>query len=152
MGEGICMHQFIFCFCLYFNYLHISKIWRVASHPPIHTQCLSTTLPFWSVFCRKNYIICRSLIHTYDIIFSTKVRDGWYATVLLQTSLKVTHIIGHCWWTLWHYELWSFQRGDTKLERFSPKNQHTVFPRIVSAETIVFWIWPYLLWPLTFTS
>jgi hypothetical protein len=26
---------------------------------------------------------------------------------------------------LWHYELWSFQTGDTKLERFLPKNQHT---------------------------
>ena len=25
---------------------------------------------------------------------------------------------------------------------------HTVFPRIVSAETILFWIWPYVLWPL----
>ena len=30
--------------------------------------------------------------------------------------------------------------------------KYTVFPRIVSAETILFWIWPYLLWPLTFTS
>ena len=28
----------------------------------------------------------------------------------------------------------------------------TVFTQIVSAETILFWIWPYLLWPLTFTS
>ena len=25
---------------------------------------------------------------------------------------------------------------------------HTVFPQIVSAETILFWIWPYVLWPL----
>ena len=30
--------------------------------------------------------------------------------------------------------------------------EDTVFTRIVSAETILFWIWPYLLWPLTFTS
>ena len=30
--------------------------------------------------------------------------------------------------------------------------EYTVFPRIVSAETILFWVWPYLLWPLTFTS
>ena len=28
-----------------------------------------------------------------------------------------------CW--LWHYGLWSFQAGGTKLERFLPKNQHT---------------------------
>ena len=28
----------------------------------------------------------------------------------------------HC--TLWQYGLWSFQTGDTKLERFLPKNQH----------------------------
>ena len=26
---------------------------------------------------------------------------------------------------LWQYGLWSFQMGDTKLERFFPKNQHT---------------------------
>ena len=26
---------------------------------------------------------------------------------------------------LWQYGLWSFQAGDTKLERFLPKNQHT---------------------------
>ena len=30
--------------------------------------------------------------------------------------------------------------------KISPK--HTVFSRIVSAETILFWIWPYVLWPL----
>ena len=27
--------------------------------------------------------------------------------------------------TLWQHGLWSFQTGDTKLERFLPKNQHT---------------------------
>ena len=27
--------------------------------------------------------------------------------------------------TIWQYGLWSFQMGDTKLERFLPKNQHT---------------------------
>ena len=27
--------------------------------------------------------------------------------------------------TVWQYELWSFQTGGTKLERFLPKNQHT---------------------------
>ena len=26
---------------------------------------------------------------------------------------------------LWQYGLWSFQTGDTKLERVLPKNQHT---------------------------
>ena len=34
---------------------------------------------------------------------------------------------------LWQYGLWSFQTGGTKLERFLPKNQHTVFPHIVSS-------------------
>ena len=28
-----------------------------------------------------------------------------------------------CW--VWQYGLWSFQAGDTKLERFLHKNQHT---------------------------
>ena len=26
---------------------------------------------------------------------------------------------------IWQYGLWSFQTGDTNLERFLPKNQHT---------------------------
>jgi hypothetical protein len=34
--------------------------------------------------------------------------------------------ISHCGRpSLWQYELWSFQAGDTKLERFLNKNQHT---------------------------
>ena len=28
-------------------------------------------------------------------------------------------------WVIWQYGLWSFQMGDTKLERFLPKNQLT---------------------------
>ena len=28
-------------------------------------------------------------------------------------------------YTVWQYGLWSFQKGYTKLERFSHKNQHT---------------------------
>ena len=28
-------------------------------------------------------------------------------------------------WGIWQYGLWSFQTGDTKLERFLPKNQLT---------------------------
>jgi hypothetical protein len=32
--------------------------------------------------------------------------------------------ISNCF-LLWQYELWSFQTGDTKLEIFLPKNQHT---------------------------
>ena len=27
-------------------------------------------------------------------------------------------------WKVWQYGVWSFQTGDTKLERFLPKNQH----------------------------
>jgi hypothetical protein len=28
-------------------------------------------------------------------------------------------------YSLWQYRLWSFKSGDTKLEIFLPKNQHT---------------------------
>ena len=33
-----------------------------------------------------------------------------------------------------------------------PLNMYRISAIIVSAETILFWIWPYLLYPLTFTS
>ena len=36
--------------------------------------------------------------------------------------------------------------GQLKLP--SKMELHTVFPHIVSAETILFWLWPYVLWPL----
>ena len=36
---------------------------------------------------------------------------------------KRKRVFGHL--QLWQYRLWSFQTGDTKLERFLPKNQHT---------------------------
>ena len=29
-------------------------------------------------------------------------------------------------YTVWNYQLWSFKSKDTKLERFSRKNQHTL--------------------------
>ena len=47
---------------------------------------------------------------------------------------------------LWHYRLWSFKEKDTKLERFLPKNQHTVFPHIVSS--LEWFSHIYVLWPL----
>ena len=37
--------------------------------------------------------------------------------------------------------------GISEKER-SRKKWDTIFPHIVSAETILFWIWPYVLWPL----
>ena len=40
----------------------------------------------------------------------------------------------------WHYTAFLLQKKMHIL--------HTVYPRIVSAETILFWIWPYVLWPL----
>ena len=33
--------------------------------------------------------------------------------------------MGLGWPRLWQYELWSFETGYMKLERFLPKNQHT---------------------------
>ena len=38
-----------------------------------------------------------------------------FPTALLATALCI----------LWQYRLWSFKSGDTKLERFLLKNQHT---------------------------
>ena len=55
--------------------------------------------------------------------------------------------------TLWQYELWSFQTGGTKLERFLPKNQPTnalsfyvtktvlVSPKWLCLTKLI-WTWP----------
>ena len=42
---------------------------------------------------------------------------------LLDLVIRLTCHVGLL--TLWQYGLSSFQAGDTKLERFLPKNQHT---------------------------
>ena len=48
------------------------------------------------------------------------------------------------------YPISSFSfRGNYSFLNFKIlKISYTVFPRIVSAETILFWIYPYVLWPL----
>ena len=43
---------------------------------------------------------------------------------------------------IWHVCLTIWQMHHTFL------NRHTVFPHIVSTETILFLLWPYVLWPL----
>ena len=57
----------------------------------------------------------------------------------LSISIFISSIYGFLWkfvvsssiqqkmlyYVLWQYELWSFQTGGTKLERFLPKNQYT---------------------------
>jgi hypothetical protein len=42
---------------------------------------------------------------------------------LFSTFLHFDKVLGH--YSLWQYGLSSFQEGDTTLERFLPKNQHT---------------------------
>ena len=51
---------------------------------------------------------------------------------------------------LWQYGLWSFQMGDTKLERFLPENQHTQrkllnFEFWISGEEHIFCYWHLLI-------
>ena len=43
--------------------------------------------------------------------------------IFLSRSLFIT--ITYKYYILWQYGLWSFQTGDTKLERFLPKNHFT---------------------------
>ena len=44
---------------------------------------------------------------------------------LAYLRLSMTSLLEHSIGQLWHYGLWSFQTGGTKLERFLPKNQDT---------------------------
>ena len=58
-----------------------------------------------------------SLINT---ILSFK-RDKKLLIFIYNNLVKMCARSVRCW--LWQYGLWSFQTGDTKLERFLPKNQ-----------------------------
>ena len=47
-----------------------------------------------------------------------------------------------------NFQLTKKKRVWQSVFNFSTSTVLFVFPRIVSAETILFWIWPYVLWPL----
>ena len=51
-----------------------------------------------------------------DVDFAKYKRD--YLKLYKDTIEKIVHQV-------WQYGFWSFQRVDTKLERFLPKKQHT---------------------------
>ena len=62
--------------------------------------------------------------------------SGYYACVDIINDLEDRKLLVLCALTVRVMEF--SNRGGTKLERFLPKNQHTVFPLIVSVETILF--------------
>ena len=71
--------------------------------------------------------------HGVNVLISTSFRDHGQKCVIWQchsrfmvflNTRKNTHNNWQCF-SLWQYGLWSFQTGDTKLERFLPRNQHT---------------------------
>ena len=81
------------------------------------------------MWCFRKYL-------TYDISIEQKFKWKFMkvlatlhcdlSTNYLSISSNSNAIIVKCRdCTLWQYGLWSFQTGDTKLERFLHKNQHT---------------------------
>ena len=54
-------------------------------------------------------------------------RPSFFPSILQIFPISCTEesVAGHFKSRLWQYELWSFQMGGMKLERFLPKNQHT---------------------------
>ena len=68
--------------------------------------------------CRANYWEITQLL-PFDEIFSIySIRQ------ILQLVKRRSHN-SLTLFAVWQYGLWSFQTGDTKLERFLPKNKHT---------------------------
>ena len=61
----------------------------------------------------------------------TLVHEGKFPEAFSSTYVLTFNL--HRTWNFWTY--------------INKDYTYTVFLRIVSAETIVFWIWPYLLWP-----
>jgi hypothetical protein len=49
----------------------------------------------------------------------------WVHDSMEARSIYIPNQIFAMWYILWQYQLWSFKCGDTKLERFMPKNQRT---------------------------
>ena len=56
------------------------------------------------------------------ILFKEKRKISVLKNENCHTSNTVHYILQY---PIWQYGLWSFQAGDTKLERFLLKNQHT---------------------------
>ena len=76
---------------------------------------------FW-IIRTSNYFASRK--NTQITPNSRTTINYWTEQLLLERTsgwLETSDLV--C--TVWQYGLWSFQAGDTKLERFLPKNQHT---------------------------
>ena len=83
---------------------------------------------FWSLFSRSSFSFLSSSISFSCTFFSSTSPDSSVFNSSSTFSISPSTFSAHfCW----------MRRAFI-----------TVFPRIVSAETILFWIWPYVLWPL----
>ena len=64
------------------------------------------------------------LIH--QMIIDRVSKEVFFLGLFKAVHEQNLNIYFHIWGgTLWHYGLWSFQTGGTKLERFLPRNQRT---------------------------
>ena len=112
------------CFSHFFDHKFLFLIFRCFG-----LVFLSSNLwPLFSLFCWDifyGYLLC---------FFPSK----WSGCAILQKKTSQTNIKWKCsrvsifrivvskdYLQLWQYGWWSFQTGDTELERFLPKNQHT---------------------------
>jgi hypothetical protein len=95
--------------------VHRTCLWKISTH-------LKITLLF--KFFTPTFIDhCTICINCFTFVFFTlKLQYGqFYSSYSPIGGLYVLWIHN-----LWQYGLWSFQMGGAKLERFLPKNQHTL--------------------------
>ena len=77
------------------------------------------------MFCKKATKIDK--IFTVDLTVSVKSTVKIFSkfVAFLENTNYEGYLQNYYVSQLWQYGLWSFQSGDTKLEYFLPKNQHT---------------------------
>ena len=87
-------------------------------------------LHFFKAIEIRNRYYCINCGQITSICFEKRFLICTIATFLTQPKFEVMFYaqlkILSAVYGLWQYGLWSFQRGGTKLERFLPKNQHTI--------------------------
>ena len=79
----------------------------------------------WNNITHKSYHVFKSWkqIPFTSQFFWPQIPKNLWITTIERKYPKISFY--ELTYSLWHYGLWSFQTGDTKLERFLPKNQHT---------------------------
>ena len=113
--------------CLFQDWLPVKILMKIYLYDLYSLFGIFFFLVCWSIHCSHRFSMWK-LIKDSRFKVSQPLKTF--------TSIDKSHVLQKC-----------RETSSNKCNSEIRQNLYTVFPRIVSAETILFWIQPYVLWP-----